>query len=141
MLPLGMLAKRQNLAETAEETATHFGGNEMAEVPTLEAKGYIKSLFDFKFASFVTRRVIKVLYALITVIYSLGAVVFFIAMIARHTAGSIVVAIVVTPLAYLIYLTIARITLEVLMVIFGIGEDVREMREAAVGKGSTSSGA
>ena len=44
-----------------------------------------------------------------------------------------------TVLAYLIYLTIARITLEVLMVIFGIGEDVREMREAAVGKGSTSS--
>jgi hypothetical protein len=60
VLPFGMLAKRQKLADTAEETATHFGRNEMAEFPTLEAKGYIKSLFDFEFASFVTRRVPKV---------------------------------------------------------------------------------
>ena len=40
--------------------------------------------------------------------------------------ASVAIAITGVPLAYLIYLTVARITLEVLMVIFGIGEDVRE---------------
>ena len=107
----------------------------MAQVPALEAKSYMKSLFDFSFASFVTRRVIKTLYVLITLTYSLVALVFFVVMLAHHTVGSIFAAIIVTPLAYLMYLTIARISLEVLMVIFGIGEDVREIREAASGRG------
>jgi|SRR5580658_430950 hypothetical protein len=95
----------------------------------LEDKGFIRSLYDFSFSSLVTMRVIRVLYALITIIYSLAAVITFAVLLVRHTPVDIVLAIIVVPLAYLIYLTIARITLEVLMVIFNIGKDVRTLRE------------
>jgi hypothetical protein len=33
------------------------------------------------------------------------------------------------PIGYFIYLTIARLALEVLMVVFNIGKDVRAIRE------------
>jgi len=111
----------------------------MSQVPSLEAKGYIRSLYDFSFSSFVTRKVIKVLYILITVVYSIGAVIVFISLLTRHSAADVVIAVIGVPLGYLIYLTIARISLEVLMVIFGIGEDVREMRDLA-GRGAGGPG-
>lgn len=96
---------------------------------SLEAKSFIGSLFDFSFSSFVTLRVIRVLYVLITVFYSLIALTFFISLLAKHTPASIIIAIVGVPIVYFIYLIIARITMEVLMVIFNIGKDVRRIRE------------
>jgi hypothetical protein len=96
---------------------------------SLEGKSFIRSLFDFSFSSFVTLRVIRVLYVLITVLYTLVALAVFISLLAQHTAGSVVGAIIGVPIAYFIYLTIARISLEVLMVIFNIGKDVRRIRE------------
>lgn len=96
---------------------------------SLEAKSFLRSLYDFSFSSFITLRVIRVLYVLITIIYSLVALLAFVAALYKHTAADIVGAIIVIPLAYLIYLTFARIGLEILMVIFNIGKDVRAIRE------------
>ena len=104
--------------------------------PALESKGFVRSLFDFSFSSFVARRVLRVLYILITIMYSLGALGAFIALLARHTPADIVLAVVAVPLGYILYLTFARITLEVLMVIFGIGEDLREIRDRGAGSPS-----
>ncbi len=95
----------------------------------LEAKSFIRSLYDFSFSSLITLRVIRVLYVLITIIYSLAAVVAFVGLLIRHTVADIVIGIIVVPIGYLIYLTVARITLEILMVIFNIGKDVRTIRE------------
>jgi hypothetical protein len=94
----------------------------------LERKGYLRSLFDFSFSSLITRRVIRTLYILITIVYSLGALVAFAGLVANHTPLGVIVAIVIVPIAYVLYLTVARVMLEVLMVIFDIGADVREIR-------------
>jgi len=106
--------------------------------PALESKGFLRSLFDFSFSSFIARRVVRVLYILITITYSLGALGAFIALLARHTPADIVLAVVAVPLGYILYLTFARITLEVLMVIFGIGEDLREIRDRGAGSPTPS---
>ncbi len=97
----------------------------------LEAKGFLRSLFDFSFSTYVADRVIRILYILITVVYSLGALVAFIVLLAARTPADIFAALILIPLAYLIYLTVARIGLEVLIVVFRIGEDVRELRDLA----------
>ncbi len=95
----------------------------------LEAKGFIRSLYDFSFSSFVTLRVIRVLYVLITILYSLAAVFVFVGALIAHKPVDIAVAIIVVPIGYLIYLTLARIAMEILMVLFNIGKDVRSIRE------------
>jgi hypothetical protein len=96
---------------------------------SLEAKGFIRSLYDFSFSSFVTLRVIRVLYVLITILYSLAALLVFIGALVRHTPADIVLAFIIVPIGYLIYLTFARIAMEILMVLFNIGKDVRSIRE------------
>jgi Domain of unknown function (DUF4282) len=95
----------------------------------LEGQGFIRSLYDFSFSSFVAMRAIKVIYVLITVVYSLVAILLFIGGLAANTTAAVkLLTIIFVPLGYLAYLIIARITLEVLMVIFGIGEDMRAVR-------------
>jgi hypothetical protein len=101
----------------------------MPQAASSASKGFLKSLYDFKFSTFVTSKVVRVLYVIITILYSLGAVAFFIKLISK--GGSyVVVAIIVVPLAYLLYLTLARICLEFIIVVFRIGEDVRNIRDA-----------
>jgi hypothetical protein len=100
---------------------------------SLEAKTFIRSLYDFSFSSFITLRVIRVLYILITILYTLFAFIFLVvalvAAVADHRVIELVVAIIVVPIAYFIYLTVARISMEILMVLFNIGKDVRSIRE------------
>lgn len=105
----------------------------------LETKGFLKSLYDFKFESFVAMRLLRVLYIIITIVYSLAALIFFIASLASGKALSIVVAIIVIPLGYLIYLAFARVTIEVMMVIFRIGADVRSIANRGSGAGESPS--
>jgi hypothetical protein len=94
-----------------------------------EAKSFLRSLYDFSFSSLITLRVIRALYVLITILYTLGAIITFVSLIVEHTVITIIIAIVGVPIGYFIYLTIARIALEVLMVVFNIGKDVRAIRE------------
>lgn len=86
--------------------------------------GFIRSLFDFKFESYVTTRILRVLYVLVTVLYSLGALVMFLLLLLRGGTIGVLGAVIVVPLTYIIYLATARVFFEVLMVVFRIGEDV-----------------
>ena len=45
------------------------------ELNVVEAKGLIRALFDFGFHSLVTTRIIRIVYVVLTVLYSLGAVI------------------------------------------------------------------
>jgi len=104
----------------------------------LESKGFIRSLYDFSFSSFVTLRVIRVLYVLITILYSVTAAIVFIGALIEHKPADILFAIIIVPIAYLIYLTFARIAMEILMVLFNIGKDVRSIRERGEGQSQRS---
>ncbi|MHB1773383.1 MAG: DUF4282 domain-containing protein [Acidimicrobiales bacterium] len=98
--------------------------------------GFLKSLYDFSFSIFVTSKIIRVLYIIITIVYSLVALLFFIDFARSGTLG-LVAAIVLVPLGYLLSLTLARIMLELVMVVFRIGEDLRVIRDGGTFSGTT----
>jgi hypothetical protein len=94
-----------------------------------DVKGFLGALFDFGFTSFVTPKVIKVLYMLIVIGTVVSALVFtFIAFKASLVFGFLTL-VIGDPLFILIVLAIYRIILEIFVVGFRAAEDIRVLRE------------
>jgi len=94
-----------------------------------EAKGLLRSLFDFQFTSLITIKIIRFVYALIVILYSIGAIFFFIASLARGGVAGVITALILVPLGYLVYLILIRIWMEFLIVVFRIGDDIHAIRQ------------
>jgi Domain of unknown function (DUF4282) len=93
------------------------------------SKGFIASLFDFGFENLVTPKIIKVIYILITIVVALCALGFLI--VAFSTGGivaGLLVLIIVDPILAILYLSLARMTLELYMVIFRIYDEAKQIR-------------
>jgi len=92
-----------------------------------DAKGFVASLFDTSFSSFVTPKVIRVVYVIIMIVIAietLGYIGF--GFISFHLFGIIFLPIAL--LIGLVSLAIARMSFELIMVIFRIGDDMHAMR-------------
>jgi len=96
---------------------------------TADARGFLGGLFDFGFTSFVTPKVIRVLYMLIVIGTVVSALVFTIIVFKASVAFGILTLVFGDPLFILIVLAIYRITLEFFVVTFRVAEDIRAMRE------------
>jgi len=94
-----------------------------------DSKGFLSALFDFSFTSFVTTRIIKVLYVLILVLVSLVALFYTIIAFRLSTGFGLLVLIIGDPLYIIIVMAFWRLVLEAFVVVFRIAEDVRAMRE------------
>jgi hypothetical protein len=94
-----------------------------------DSKGFLGALFDFGFQSFVTPKVIKVLYVLIMIGTVVSAMVFTIIAFKASLTFGVVTLLFGDPLFILIVLAIYRIILEFFVVIFRISEDIRALRE------------
>jgi hypothetical protein len=97
--------------------------------PKADARGFLGALFDFGFTSFVTPKVIKVLYMLIVIGTVLSALVFTIVVFEASVAFGVLTLVVGDPLFILIVLAIYRIILEFFVVTFRVAEDIRALRE------------
>jgi uncharacterized membrane protein len=108
--------------------ASRPGGAMMASAQAADARGFFAALFDFSFRSFVTVKIIKVLYVLITVLVGLtylGYVVFsFIA-----SPGFGIITLIFGAVISVIILAFWRLVLESFVVVFRIAEDLRAVRE------------
>jgi hypothetical protein len=93
------------------------------------AKGFLGSLFDFSFTSFVTPKIIKVLYVLITIGTVITALFYSYLDYRVNAAFGILTLFVIAPLVSLIVLASWRIFLEFFMIIFRISDDIRHVRE------------
>ena len=97
--------------------------------PKADAGGFLGALFDFGFTSFVTPKVIKVLYMLIVIGTVLSALVFTIMVFEASVAFGVLTLVFGDPLFILIVLAIYRIILEFFVVTFRVAEDIRALRE------------
>lgn len=93
------------------------------------AKSFLSALFDFGFTSFVTPKVVKVLYPLIMILTGLSALSFVAIAFRASTGFGIVSLFILAPLFFLVVTAIYRILLEFFIVIFRVAEDIRALRE------------
>jgi len=94
-----------------------------------DGRGFLSSLFDFSFTSFVTTRIIKVLYVLILVLVSLVALIYTIIAFRLSPVFGLLVLVIADPLYIIIVMAFWRLLLEAFVVVFRIAEDVHAMRE------------
>jgi hypothetical protein len=94
-----------------------------------QAKGFFESLFDFSFTTFVTSKLVKLLYVLSIV----GAALVSLFLIVIGFTVSIVLGVLMLliggPLLFLLSMIYARVFLEVMIVIFRISEHTAEIAE------------
>lgn len=90
------------------------------------AKGFLAALFDFNFDTFITPKIIKAVYIVVTVIIGLTSVGFLLSAVLSGEPGLIVLALIGVPLAAIVYLAMARMTLELYFAVVRLSEDVHE---------------
>jgi hypothetical protein len=101
----------------------------MGRPQSADARGFLGALFDLSFTSFVTTKIIKVLYALILVMVSLSALVFTISAFRSSAVFGLLVLVIGDPLFIIIVMAFWRLVLESFVVVFRIAEDIRALRE------------
>lgn len=91
-------------------------------------KGFFAALFDFSFTEFITPKIVKVLYGIAVVLAGIAACGFILAG-CQQGAGGGIVAIIVAPIVFLLYVIMARVWLEFIVAVFRIAENTRRMAE------------
>ena len=116
----------------------HYQDNHSADTARMDMQvqhdssnqpGFIASLFDFRFNSFVTPRVVRVVYAIGMIIIGLSALGFLLFAFKVSALFGIISLCILCPLYFLLYLALWRIALELIMIIFRIGDDLRSIRD------------
>jgi hypothetical protein len=115
---------------TPNGTATANGAVRHPARPTdADTTGFLGALFDLGFTSFVTPKIIKVLYVLVMIGTVVSTLAFTIIVFKANTAFGIVALAFGDPLVILVVLAVFRIFLEFFVVIFRAAEDIRALRE------------
>ncbi|OGL43944.1 MAG: hypothetical protein A2161_09890 [Candidatus Schekmanbacteria bacterium RBG_13_48_7] len=91
-----------------------------------EDNGFFASLMDFSFKEFITTRIVKFLYfiaILFAALVSLGLIVrgFSLSMVRG------ILFLIISPLIFIVYVILARVWLEIVIVIFRIAENTSLM--------------
>jgi len=101
------------------------------------AKGFLASVFDFSFTSFITSKLIRLLYGVAVGVAGLAALVVFTVLVgagfcqsAAAGVGAIVLGFLVGPLVFFLIALYARVALELTMVMFRIAEHTASIAEA-----------
>lgn len=92
--------------------------------------GVLSALVDFGFTRYATPRLVKILYVLTFALIGLLGLFYFGAALFSGEIGLILAALVVVPLITILYLIYARVGLELLSIVFRIGEDVHRFSVA-----------
>jgi len=97
-----------------------------------DPRGILRSLVDFSFTSFVTTKLIKILYALgfcLGALFSVGAILIAFSESFGDGLGSLILV----PILFFLFAMNLRVVLEVLTVVFRAAEDVRALAAAQQG--------
>ena len=99
----------------------------------MQAKGFFRSLFDYSFSSFITVRIIKVLYVLMTIAVALWTLLVILLAFRVSSGVGILALLVGGPIFFVITMIYVRVGLELLMVFFRIHGDVAEINRRGGG--------
>lgn len=94
----------------------------------MQNKSIINMLFDLSFTDFVTTRVIKLLFIIGIVFAAVGTLFLIIGGFGNST-GTGVACLVLSPLVFLVYVLLARIWCEMIIVVFRIAENTGRLVE------------
>jgi hypothetical protein len=78
-------------------------------------KGFFASLFDFKFETYITKRVASVMYAILSVLVLLGTAIAFIGgvtMLGGYYPTTGILVMIAAPIGGLLMLTVLRVAFE-----------------------------
>ncbi len=92
---------------------------------------FFGKLFAFSFQTFVTPTIVSIIYGILVVLAGLGAIGFIIRGFALQWWVGLL-ALIASPIVFILYMVFARIWLEVVVVLFRIAEDLNAIRK---GKG------
>ena len=99
-------------------------------------RGFFASLYDFSFHQLITPKIIRVLYAIALVIIALGSLGYLIAGFTPQesffgssspSAGTMLLHVIVAPIIFVIGSVLARIYLELIIVVFNIAENTEKL--------------
>ena len=97
----------------------------------MEDKGFVGALFDLSFSEFVTTKLIKILYILLLIIILIGLVVglvtSFVSLFSRGGFLSGLMGLIFTPIGALIWVIMARVWMELIIVVFRIAENTTDL--------------
>jgi len=98
-------------------------------VTAAQARGFLASLFDLSFTSFVASKLIKVLYVIAIAVTAVVALSFALAGFSKDVASGLLMLIIVTPLVFLAGVIYARVVLEIIIVVFRMAEHLEEIAQ------------
>jgi hypothetical protein len=99
----------------------------------MQAKGFFSSLFDYSFSSFITARIIKVLYVLMTIAVALWTLLVILLAFRVSSAVGFLALLIGGPIFFVITMVYIRVGLELIMVFFRIHGDVAEINRRGGG--------
>jgi hypothetical protein len=93
-----------------------------------ENNGFLHRLFDFTFSELITLKLVRFLYILGVFFSGIGALYVIINMFQSSFFAGLL-AILISPIIFLLYVILIRVYLEILLVIFKIAEDENQIKQ------------
>jgi Domain of unknown function (DUF4282) len=93
-----------------------------------EARGLLSSLFDLSFTTFITSKLIKVVYALAIAFAALVAAALLVSGFSQGTLVGLLM-LIVAPIVFLAIVIYARVILEIMIVVFRMAEHLAEIAQ------------
>ncbi len=94
-----------------------------------EAGGFLATLFDFEFKNFIALKFIRVIYVVGVVVIALGALVIVVVGLSQGGVTAFF-GLIGGVVGFFLYVILMRVYLEVIAILFRIGEDSSAIKEA-----------
>ena len=94
----------------------------------MDTQGFLGSIFDLSFTEFITIRIIKFLFILGIILAAIGTLLLIVTGFSNGI-GAGILSLVLSPLIFLVYVLLARVWCEMIIVMFRIAENTGRLVE------------
>ena len=115
---------QQPYQQPTAPTGPQYGG--AFAPPQDDLTGGLRSLFDFSFNTFATPKIVRIVYIVITILIALAWVGTLISMLANGEWLGFFLVLIFGALVALVYLALARMTLEFYYSVVRMSEDIHQ---------------